>query len=520
MKYSAFYLSIFSLIVAPASSVVIAPSEGDCWGSTFSIISAEIVSESQLYSQRPLPVGLVEVVVVASSLSLLTIIILVQPLLIVFQISEIFCFSQVAVYNVALHDIQRTYILCEGTITVGDLPAGALSPIGGDYPIIVFNPNLHIKCEIHGSCILDGGTHGEELVINSEDSSLVAAFLASSDLPPPPEDYRVDSSNLLIEGVVFSGAGAANTDAPIELPGPGLNMVFDSCTWSANDHVNPPQSIIYMQFVDPTGIVGEGLYQSLTIKDSIIQDNTFTYSFVRTSWSGVQPPAGIVNEIIFDRTVFIHNVIEGDIRGGGFSQRPSLFTLFSTRLVLLNTYIATNAIGRFNGFFNLENGAEIIVSGEDTLLADIVASEPLNPSCGGAVIWNVTSDTNLDCACSENVTYSEVGCLTLEEIFGGSPMPTPAATLAPTPAPTLAPTPAATLAPPATLAPTLGTAIVVPAPTPAPTRPFGGSAGVHNMMTMGMNMGQMMMGMKRLGRRRLPAIRDKAHVARVRGGAR
>jgi hypothetical protein len=53
-----------------------------------------------------------------------------------------------------------------------------------------------IKCEVPGTCILDGGTTGEELVVltNLLDTSLLEAFLSVSGLPPPPEGYVVDST--------------------------------------------------------------------------------------------------------------------------------------------------------------------------------------------------------------------------------------------------------------------------------------------------------------------------------------
>jgi hypothetical protein len=473
---------LVALFVAPATSVVIAPAEGDCWSSTFAIISAEIVSfrsYCQVEVLRPL-IHYVHVVQVA-------------PGRLTYDMSRR-CSSpspldlQAAVFNRDLYNTQRTYILCVGIITVGDVPEGALSPVGGDYPLVVFNANLNIKCEVPGTCILDGGTTGEELVTNLLDTSLLEAFLSVSGLPPPPEGYVVDSTNLLIEGVVFSGASAARADAPIELGGTGLNMVFDHCLWTNHDVDYPPQSAIFLQYVDPPGLSTPGeLYQSVTIKNSIITANTFTYAFVRTSWSGPQPPPGIVNEIIFEDSAIMNNVIEGDIRGDdGFSVRPSLFTLFSTRLVLVNTRIVSNAIGRFNGVFNLENGAEIVVAG-DTLLADITASEPLNPSCEEIVLWDVVSDFNATCGCSENVTYTEADCLSIDSIF-------------------------------LTHAPS-------PSPVSAPTRVPGGAAGESKAMGMGMHGDAgSMMGMGR-GRRLLHAatspFKDKLSstigTARIRG---
>jgi hypothetical protein len=33
------------------------------------------------------------------------------------------------------------------------------SPVGGGYPLVIFNPNVHVMCEEPGSCVFEGGLY-------------------------------------------------------------------------------------------------------------------------------------------------------------------------------------------------------------------------------------------------------------------------------------------------------------------------------------------------------------------------
>jgi hypothetical protein len=112
------------------------------------------------------------------------------------------------IFNPTLYDQQRTYIMCPISIAIGtvDLVAAAggnFAAVGGDFPLIVINPNLHIKCLVPGTCTFQGGQ--EQIATLQEDTSLVALFVqAAAPGLSLPVGYALDTSNLLIEGMIFT----------------------------------------------------------------------------------------------------------------------------------------------------------------------------------------------------------------------------------------------------------------------------------------------------------------------------
>jgi hypothetical protein len=42
---------------------------------------------------------------------------------------------------------------------VGFLPPDKTVPVGGGYPLVIFNPNVHVMCEEPGSCVFEGGLY-------------------------------------------------------------------------------------------------------------------------------------------------------------------------------------------------------------------------------------------------------------------------------------------------------------------------------------------------------------------------
>ena len=247
-------------------------------------------------------------------------------------------------------------------------------------PMIFFNKNVHLFCEEPGTCVFSGGGVGGLLVGNLNTNDLIDAFLAHQGLPLPPEGYLPNSSNLLIEGVTFSDSFGQGRNSIIEMTGRGLDMVFDKCMFANNNHQQPPASVIHLVYIEPL-LEGEQLDKSITFRDSVTEENAFAYSIVSTSWSNhagephaTQPQCAVM-EVTFDNSVITNNVIEGNHRGAdSLSQRPGLFTVFSTRIKVLNySAIVTNSIGRAPALVNLENFSNLMVS-EDIVVAEILSA--------------------------------------------------------------------------------------------------------------------------------------------------
>lgn len=75
--------------------------------------------------------------------------------------------------------------------------------------MIIVNPNFHLKCEDPGTCIFSGGTQALTTLPTS-DIGLAAAFVGSLGLTLP-EGWLPESSNLLVEGIVFEGGSDLET---------------------------------------------------------------------------------------------------------------------------------------------------------------------------------------------------------------------------------------------------------------------------------------------------------------------
>jgi hypothetical protein len=62
---------------------------------------------------------------------------------------------------------------------------------------------------------------------------------------PLPDGYFVDSSNLIVEGLVFRGASDSgtvkgNVFSNVQLGGPGVNITIKDCLWTKQDTEYPP----------------------------------------------------------------------------------------------------------------------------------------------------------------------------------------------------------------------------------------------------------------------------------------
>ena len=187
-----------------------------------------------------------------------------------------------AVTSSALLQVQRTYILCaNSTFTIGLLTTGSLQPVGGEFPLTVMNPNMHVLCQAPGTCVFEGNPPAIFSLVNS---TLLAAFLKSQNSPPLPAGYRVDASNLLVDGLVFRRMTDENKESSqsiVSLPGFGHNMTIKNCLWKQANATSPPFSAIALHRIEDYGVSNQGrgsLYSSLLLDNCTIRDNVFGFS--------------------------------------------------------------------------------------------------------------------------------------------------------------------------------------------------------------------------------------------------
>ena len=175
---------------------------------------------------------------------------------------------------------ERTYTMCSQSYR-------------GGLPLTIINPNVHIKCQEPGTCVLEGGAN--QLV--NLDTAVVAAS--------PRDGY--DSSNLFVEGMVFRGA----SDTPVSLGGPGLNMTLKDCTWTSHDTTNPPRSGVNLFRNFGENITDDGgIYNSLGIQNGTFDDNVFRYAAIEVGDDN--SPGSPSHQLIVEDTIFTNNIIQNE----------------------------------------------------------------------------------------------------------------------------------------------------------------------------------------------------------------
>lgn len=221
---------------------------------------------------------------------------------------------KLAISSSPLLQKQRTYVLCANTVfQVGLVDYGSLTPVGaGGYALIAINPNMHIKCQIPGTCTFKGSA---AFLTNLENNNDVYTFVSDQGMSSLPSKYRVDSSNLLVEGLVFRGASdkSMNERGTVRLRGFGLNMQIKDCLWTRTDSSNPPYAGIDMFRSDDYGptIQGGGKLQaSLLLSDCTFRNNVFKYAVILVSdwywWNDLTSPSHritIANSVITDNVL-------------------------------------------------------------------------------------------------------------------------------------------------------------------------------------------------------------------------
>jgi hypothetical protein len=284
-------------------------------------------------------------------------------------------FKTLAVNSSTLLQAQRTYVLCANTtFNVGLLEEGAIQPVGGGFPLAIANPNMHIKCQVPGTCILEGNA---PVVISLFNATLLAAFLNSQNAPPLPADYRIDTSNLLVEGLVFREIlDRRKGGAPIvNLPGFGRNMTIKNCLWKQANASFPPQAAISLVRPAPYGptIQGGGsLYSSLLLDNCTFRDNVFdTYlMYVQVGLENLTLPSLKVTMV---NVVVEGNSVLAKFRDNSLTTQAGASTLFDFRdsmvgltdlVIKNNTMKSTRAAivltNSYFGYSNLRFGRNVI----------------------------------------------------------------------------------------------------------------------------------------------------------------
>jgi hypothetical protein len=191
---------------------------------------------------------------------------------------------------------------------------GNLTPVGaGGYALIILNPNMHIKCQIPGTCTFKGAS---AFLTTLESNNDIYTFVSAQGLGKVPNKFLVDSSNLLVEGLVFRGASDKTIDqhATVQLRGYGINMKFKSCLWAQTDAAHPPFAGIDMFRTDNYGekIQGGGsLQSSLLLYDCTFRNNAFKYAVIHVNdwywWNNLTLPS---HKLTMEKTSITGNTIE------------------------------------------------------------------------------------------------------------------------------------------------------------------------------------------------------------------
>jgi len=348
MTSSATLLAVVCLgLIRPTTSVVMGDS---CWGSTFDILNSEV----NVISKEDLTY---------------------------------------------LYNQERTYVLCMKTYVIGSVDRNAAVPVasGGDYPLVVINPNLRLLCEIPGTCILSGAS---PQITNLQDNTLVLNYLGLLARTLPAGRF-VDSSNLSVEGVTFSEGTTDQGFSGVYLLGPGTNRTFSDCTWTDNSNYAAIAA-------GGTGSENHLDFESLTVKDSVIRDNNFEHSIIDGYNCWAQNPARIVSSITFDNTIIRDNRVRG-IDPDGFT---SLFPMIFTSLIFKDSKVFDNVAERAAAFIPLIDSDVVF---ENTVFENNELIEDLDPDCQDAVqISMKNGDEPTSCWAygdfQDVVTFNKTGC--------------------------------------------------------------------------------------------------------------
>jgi hypothetical protein len=257
---------------------------------------------------------------------------------------------QGVIFNPLLYNTRRTYIMCPTTIVIGlvDPSTGNPLPVGGDLQLTVINPNVEIKCLEPGTCILQGGA---SQLTTLDDTALIAAFLAADpNNPPLPESYFPDASELIVDGMTFTGSGdllEAFAESNLELLASGQNMTVVGCTFTNQNIDLPPQSGVNLVRQRDNYPEGKEFYATLTMKGCTFSNNIYKSAVIRSTTNAAFGPPTF--HLTIEDTIIADTVIEGRAN----SILTSIISLIQTSGSITDTTIVSSRSGRSPGTISL-----------------------------------------------------------------------------------------------------------------------------------------------------------------------
>lgn len=278
-------------------------------------------------------------------------------------------FQFLSVTSSALLKVKRTYVLCANTkFIVGVLDPETFQLSGGGFPLALSNPNVHIMCQVPGTCIFEGYA---PTILSLPNTTLLAAFLKLQNSPPLPASYRIDTSNLLIEGLVFRGIsvspGANGSEPIVGFAGFGHAMTIKNCLWTQANASSAPTSALTILRPEKYGLSNQGrgsVYTSLLLDNCTFRDNVFS-SAVVVSFPDIPNLTVPCHKVALRNSVFERNTILNQFRNASGTFQASGAALIDFRhsiTNLTNVMINNNTIAKtraaivlINSYFSYSN---------------------------------------------------------------------------------------------------------------------------------------------------------------------
>eukprot|EP00545_Synedropsis_sp_CCMP1620_P000254 CAMPEP_0119014014 /NCGR_PEP_ID=MMETSP1176-20130426/9307_1 /TAXON_ID=265551 /ORGANISM="Synedropsis recta cf, Strain CCMP1620" /LENGTH=957 /DNA_ID=CAMNT_0006967147 /DNA_START=13 /DNA_END=2886 /DNA_ORIENTATION=- len=257
------------------------------------------------------------------------------------------------IFNAKLYSLERTYFMCPTALKIGtfDVAAfaagGKLEAIDGDLPLIVINPNFSLMCDgMPGTCEFEGGqTQLMSLVEENLDfvQALVSLVFPTATVP---EDYALDTTNMVIVGITFTGSNGDLEDseaAVMQLDSPGLTMQMAVCTFKDNGLTTSSYSAIKLSGATDPRPFG---YADLSIFQTVFENSIFSHAVISHLGRGPPPPGEYVPLFMVLESCEINgNHITGIRNGDGATYpRASLLTSYDSFSVIRNTNFMGNTI--------------------------------------------------------------------------------------------------------------------------------------------------------------------------------
>eukprot|EP00542_Grammatophora_oceanica_P020236 CAMPEP_0194033684 /NCGR_PEP_ID=MMETSP0009_2-20130614/6271_1 /TAXON_ID=210454 /ORGANISM="Grammatophora oceanica, Strain CCMP 410" /LENGTH=440 /DNA_ID=CAMNT_0038674401 /DNA_START=8 /DNA_END=1330 /DNA_ORIENTATION=- len=163
---------------------------------------------------------------------------------------------------------KRTYVLCnDTTYRFGKYDKDVFGQKEDEdelqWPLVVFNPNLHILCG--SNCTFDVGSENAYIVYAPRKEEIDEL---DGDLVPT-------AHNLLLEGITFTNSESFGRSYIILMGAPADGVTIKDCTFKS---LSGSLGAIVLLFNDDGTGGGDGPYQSVLVQDSVFADSVFDAS--------------------------------------------------------------------------------------------------------------------------------------------------------------------------------------------------------------------------------------------------